>query len=108
MKEPIKKFSEINASIVFPQRGDSSKGIQIVREVAMSYLAEKNANFKPVYIPVPKKLEKVFVDVTLLLLCPYEWTIEQARDYVSKDAEAWKTAERGGGGSPQTTMEGIR
>lgn len=64
------------------------QGIHLVPDVAMSYLAENYPNFKPIFIPVPKKLSEVF-NGKAILLYPYEWTEQEAEDWLKQDAKAW-------------------
>jgi len=65
------------------------QGIHLVPDVGMSYLAENNPDFKPVYITVPKKLCEIFNGSTILLY-PYEWTEQEAEEWVKQDVKKWK------------------
>ncbi len=70
--------------------------ILLVPDVFMSRLAEINLTgtdsyYKnPCYIPVPKKLIEVFGEGNTILLYPYEWTEQEAKDWLQKDVDAWK------------------
>ena len=69
-------------------RQDYNK-LALIPSVWLSHLVEQNPETEPRYVPMPKKLIKVFKANTALLY-PYEWTGEQIETWLHKDVEKFK------------------
>jgi len=64
--------------------------IALYPSVLLSYLIEKGTYSKPIYIQTPKKIIKM-LEANTVLLYPYEWTEEEATDWLKRDANDFKS-----------------
>ncbi len=68
---------------------DNYNKLALHPSVLLSYFIEQDLYSEPLYISTPKKLIKL-LEANAVLIYPYEWTEEEATDWVKKDAERFK------------------